>query len=111
VARLILDPNEVFMLVHSGSRSLGESILGAYMDIAGGWTKGSELGTFELKTYLEGHDLALNFAKRNRFLIAHRILEQIASRKTKPESLFAINESDCLIDIYHNFVEPIKIAT
>lgn len=27
-----LDPNEVFMLVHSGSRSLGESILGKFME-------------------------------------------------------------------------------
>lgn len=31
-ARLSLDPNEVFMLVHSGSRSLGESILGKFME-------------------------------------------------------------------------------
>lgn len=79
------------MLVHSGSRSLGESILGSYMDTVGGGAKGSEVDKEELKTYLAGHDLALNFAKRNRFLIAHRILEQIPSRKIKADSAFAVN--------------------
>ena len=29
---LNLDPNEVFLLVHSGSRSYGENVLGKYMD-------------------------------------------------------------------------------
>lgn len=67
------------MLVHSGSRSLGESILGKFIEehkssgtnIAKGTLETSE----EFQNYLRGHDLALNFARRNRFLIAHRILE------------------------------------
>jgi len=92
------------MLVHSGSRSLGEEILGAYLETTKGQTcKGSSEETEEIANYLRGHNLALNFAKRNRFLIAHRLLEQIDSRKRPSD--FAVEEGDCLIDIYHNFVE------
>jgi len=71
-------------LVHSGSRSLGETTLGKFMeehkgsrDICKGALETSE----DLQNYIKGHNLALNFARRNRFLIAHRILEQIDSRK------------------------------
>lgn len=107
---LEIDQNEVFMLVHSGSRSLGESTLGRFMDQHKGASQGGCKGTpedsEEFKEYLQGHDIALNFARRNRMLIAHRILEQIDSRKGIEEGQeFAVKDSDCLIDIYHNFVE------
>jgi release factor H-coupled RctB family protein len=73
------------MLVHSGSRSLGESVLGKFMEEHKGTgevvAKGTVETSEEFQNYLRGHDLALNFARRNRFLIAHRILEQIDSRK------------------------------
>jgi release factor H-coupled RctB family protein len=72
------------LLVHSGSRSLGESILGKFIEehkesgdiVAKGALDTSE----EFQNYLKGHNLALNFARRNRFLIAHRLLSQIDSR-------------------------------
>lgn len=80
--KLNLDPNEVYMLVHSGSRTLGETVLGNFMEkTRNSKSKGATIGSEEFKEYLEGHDLALNFAKKNRFLIAHRILKQIDSRK------------------------------
>jgi RNA-splicing ligase RtcB len=49
----------------------------------------------------------LNFARRNRFLIAHRILEQIDSKRstTAPDQKYAVKDTDCIIDIFHNFVE------
>ncbi len=59
--------------------------------------------------YIRGHDMALNFAKRNRFLIAHRILQQIDSRKITVDQEFSIKETDCIVDIYHNFVEKIPV--
>ena len=69
------DVDEVHLLVHSGSRSLGESILGRFMeDHKDENTKGTTEDTEEFKRYMQGHELALNFARRNRFLIAHRIL-------------------------------------
>lgn len=66
------------MLVHSGSRSLGESILWKFEDEHKGASevaKGTYETSDEFKTYMKGHETALNFARRNRFLIAHRILE------------------------------------
>ena len=58
---------------------------------------------------MKGHDLALNFARRNRFLIAHRILEQIDSRKRNEDQIYAAKGSDCIVDIYHNFVEKSQV--
>jgi release factor H-coupled RctB family protein len=77
-----LDPNEVYILVHSGSRTVGESVLGAFLEEhKGAECQGAEEDSEEFKNYIEGHNRALNFAKRNRFLIAHRILSQILFRK------------------------------
>jgi release factor H-coupled RctB family protein len=65
----------MYLLVHSGSRSYGESILRLFLDNhSGSQVKGTEVGSEEFKSYIEGHDMALNYASRNRFLIAHRIL-------------------------------------
>ena len=100
------------MLVHSGSRSLGESILGKYMEehkTSADIAKGSSETSEEFLTYLKGHDLALNFARRNRFLIAHRILEQIDSRKRTLKQEYAVKDEDCVVDIYHNFVEKAPV--
>jgi release factor H-coupled RctB family protein len=110
---LALDQNDVFMLVHSGSRSLGESILQRYLEEVknGGasqeLSRGAPETSQELQNYLRAHDIALNFARRNRFLIAHRILEQIDSRRstTAPDQKYAVKDTDCIIDIFHNFVE------
>ena len=63
----------------------------------------------EFLNYLKGHDLALNFARRNRFLIAHRILEQIDSRRLSKDQEYAVKDEDCVVDIYHNFVEKAPV--
>ena len=78
-----LDPNEIYMLVHSGSRSLGESVLGNYLEKhkdSGDLAKGTLDTSEDFQTYLQAHNLSLNFARRNRFLIAHRLLSQFDSR-------------------------------
>eukprot|EP00347_Sterkiella_histriomuscorum_P008545 403344686 len=114
--RIGLDSNEVYMLVHSGSRSLGETIYVQYMDKTKHLeNKGCKIDSVECQEYLQSHDLALNFARRNRMLIAHRILKQIDSRKQNERSQdqkdniqfpdLAVSSSDCIIDIHHNFVE------
>jgi RNA-splicing ligase RtcB len=71
--------------------------------------KGASESSTDLQNYLRGHELALNFARRNRFLIAHRILEQIDSRKVTEDQQFAVKDTDCLIDIHHNFVEKAPV--
>eukprot|EP01083_Nonionella_stella_P220832 789662_1 len=55
------------------------------------------------REYLSNHDVAINFARRNRHLIAKRLLEQLTpghSSSIGPE---------CKIDIIHNFLELVEI--
>lgn len=75
------------MLVHSGSRNLGETIYHDFMKTCSDKThKGAKEGTNDFVEYLRRHDIALNFARRNRMVIAHRILEQIDSRRGRNEA-------------------------
>jgi release factor H-coupled RctB family protein len=69
-AKLNLSKENLMLLVHSGSRGLGESILRAYVDQHrdAGVTVESE----DAKDYLQKHDEAVRWAKANRGLIANR---------------------------------------
>ena len=62
--------NSSSMLVHSGSRGLGESILRGHVDQHFG--NGVEADSFAAEEYLRGHDFAVRWAKANRELIARR---------------------------------------
>ncbi|AWH87728.1 RNA ligase RtcB family protein [Limnobaculum parvum] len=90
-----LNPQHLQLLVHSGSRGLGQAILRRHIEHAN--HSGLTAGTPEAEEYLSEHQQALNFAELNRRLIAHRLLEQI---KTTGE---------CLLDISHNLVEATQI--
>ena len=61
---------QLVVLVHSGSRGLGESILRAYAEEHP--ANGSDAESFAAAEYLRGHDLAVRWAKANRALIARR---------------------------------------
>ena len=67
---LALDKQQLVILVHSGSRGLGESILRTHVDQHAG--NGVEADSFAAKVYLDNHDFAVRWAKANRELIAHR---------------------------------------
>jgi release factor H-coupled RctB family protein len=73
--RLGIARNRLLLLVHSGSRGLGEAILREQVDLFGhaGLAAGSEACTH----YLARHDGALCFAEANRQLIARRMLERL----------------------------------
>lgn len=70
-----LDEDRVCLLVHSGSRGLGESILRGYVErhAAGGIAIDSQ----DARSYLKQHDHAVQWARANRSLIAHRWMEQM----------------------------------
>jgi len=70
--KLGLDKQQLVVLVHSGSRGLGESILRAHVDQHFG--KGVEADSFAAGEYLRGHDFAVRWAKANRELIAKRFV-------------------------------------
>lgn len=66
-----LRPDDVVLLVHSGSRGYGGSILKKYTSEA---HISLAEGTNEMEEYMKDHDQALRWAKANRDLIALRFL-------------------------------------
>jgi release factor H-coupled RctB family protein len=87
-----LGKQQLVVLVHSGSRGLGESILGGYVDEH--HASGSDAGSFAAAAYLQGHDLAVRWAKVNRALLAERFVQQLGA------------EADLLWDGCHNGITP-----
>ncbi len=68
--KLGLAKQQLVVLVHSGSRGLGETILRAHVDQHFG--NGVEADSCAATEYLRGHDIAVRWAKANRELIARR---------------------------------------
>jgi release factor H-coupled RctB family protein len=71
--RLRLKPNQACLLVHSGSRGLGEDL---YTSLKSS-QQSLEDGTPQASTYTQQHHLANKWAKANRWLIAQRIFDQL----------------------------------
>ncbi|AKA23504.1 RNA ligase RtcB family protein [Pseudomonas chlororaphis] len=92
---LQLDRKALLLLVHSGSRGLGEAILRHHVDRHGhaGIAADSEAGI----DYLQRHDEALRFAQANRRLIAERLLANLRAR------------GHAALDIDHNLVSPATV--
>lgn len=88
--RFGLGKQQLVVLVHSGSRGLGESVLRAYVDEHR--ADGSDAESFAAATYLKDHDIAVRWAKANRALIARRFVEAIGA------------EAECLWDGCHNSI-------
>ena len=88
--RFGLGKQQLVVLVHSGSRGLGESVLRGYVEEhqAGG----SDAESFAAAAYLQGHDLAVRWAKVNRGLLAQRFVQQLGA------------EADLLWDGCHNSI-------
>src|SRR5882757_5305748 len=90
--QLGLGKQQLVVLIHSGSRGLGESILRAHVDQHFG--NGVEADSFAAGEYLRGHDFAVRWAKANRELIAHRFVAALGA------------EVACLWDGCHNSITP-----
>jgi len=88
--KLGIGKQQLVVLVHSGSRGLGESILRAHVDQHFG--NGVEADSFAAGDYLRGHDFAVCWAKANRELIAHRFVAALGA------------EAECLWDGCHNSI-------
>ena len=90
--RLGITRNRLLLLVHSGSRGLGEAILREQVELFG--HAGLEAGSAACAHYLARHDGALRFAEANRQLIARRMLERLRC------------DGEALLDVNHNLVSP-----
>jgi release factor H-coupled RctB family protein len=89
-------PKTAVLLVHSGSRGLGEAILRKHVDDFG--HHGLEGGSKDAAEYLSQHQDALLFAAANRRCIAKRSLARLRI------------EGSQALDLLHNFVEPTTIG-
>ena len=83
------------LLVHSGSRGLGEKILREHVAQFG--DSGLVENTPKADEYLKQHNEALRFAVLNRYLIGARFLERIGAKGKR------------ISDIAHNLVSPAGI--
>lgn len=96
VDALGLDGKHLLLLVHSGSRGLGQHILRQHVDQFG--HRGLMQGNADSAAYLRQHDDALRFAQCNRQWIAQRLLANVRS------------EGAPVLDVHHNFVAPARMG-
>ena len=90
-----LDKKSLFLLVHSGSRGLGEMLLRSHVDMHrdGGLMAGSDAAD----CYMIRHDETMNWAVANRELIAFRFMEQISGEYRR------------IVDLAHNSITKVII--
>lgn len=89
-AALQLTRQRLLLLVHSGSRGLGEAILREH--VASHGHGGLQADTPEAEAYLLRHAQALRYAELNRELIARRMLDRLRADGSR------------ILDVNHNFV-------
>ncbi len=95
VLALGLDSKHLVLLVHSGSRGLGQQILRRHVDQFG--HHGLSEDSADSTLYLDEHACALQFARHNRQWIAQRLLANTRS------------QGQPVLDVNHNFVERTTI--
>ncbi|CZF77158.1 RNA-splicing ligase RtcB [Grimontia celer] len=90
-----LNTQQLQLLVHSGSRGLGQAILTKHVSEHGhaGLTEVSNA----LAQYISEHNDAVRWAELNRYLIAQRFLAAVRS------------DGQCLLDVNHNLVTQVEI--
>ena len=117
--------DSAYLLVHSGSRGYGKHVLDNFInEYQSNGIKGFEPDTPEYERYLEEHNDACNFAKRNRAIIAVRFMKELLGNNDRYEDaegeidqegeeekldlqndLKILKDLDCKIDIWHNYLE------
>jgi release factor H-coupled RctB family protein len=95
VARTALAPKCLQLLVHSGSRGLGQAILAGHVEAFG--HAGLVDGEAPQQVYLLQHDAAVRFAEMNRAVIGARILHRLRC------------SGALVLDVNHNTVTPARI--
>jgi len=90
--KLGLGRQQLVVLVHSGSRGLGESVLRDYAERH--FSDGLDADSFAAEAFLRGHDSAVRWAGANRKLIARRFVATLGA------------EAECLWDGCHNSITP-----
>jgi release factor H-coupled RctB family protein len=93
--RIGIGREQVVMLIHSGSRGLGEIALRDYVEVHRG--NGAPVDSMAVQEYLRGHDFAVRWARANRILIAKRFVAALGA------------EAECIWDGCHNAIQPAPV--
>lgn len=91
-----INAKALLLMVHSGSRGLGQSVLSEHLVQHG--HQGLAQSSPEAQHYLKRHQTALDFALLNRYLIAKRTLQRLRS------------PAHIILDVHHNFVQSKVVA-
>ncbi|MEP2989993.1 MAG: RNA ligase RtcB family protein [Parasphingorhabdus sp.] len=86
------DASHILLLVHSGSRGLGQAILQDHIHRLN--ISGLAAGSAPFQNYRQKHDQAMRWAELNRNIIAERFLGRLSA------------QADRKLDIFHNSVTP-----
>ncbi|MCI5195713.1 MAG: RNA ligase RtcB family protein [Candidatus Electrothrix sp. AW5] len=90
-----LEIGRLFLLVHSGSRGLGQHILSQHIEQYR--NNGLKAGTEAAATYLKQHNHALQWARINRAIIADRFLAKLGAKGER------------VLDRCHNSLTPLNL--
>lgn len=90
--KLKLDKKLLYLLIHSGSRNLGEKIYRQYESLDP-LLKDSQ----EMKEYMTKHDKAIGFAKINRMKVADLLMDKVGLKFC----------NELIVDCVHNYIEVI----
>lgn len=88
--KLGISKADLLLLIHSGSRGYGQSILGEFSAPDGYAADSSEAGA-----YIEKHNDALLWAERNRKIVADKLIKYLGYS----------SQVEAVIDCKHNFLE------
>jgi len=91
-----LDKNFTYLLVHSGSRGLGQNILSEHITQHN--HDGLQEGSDDFSSYMEKHDEAVRWAELNRELIARRFMDAIRC------------DGNQVLDVNHNLVSKSEVS-
>lgn len=88
--KLNINKSDILILIHSGSRGYGQSILNLFLDF-----EGFNVDGITAHEYIKAHNNAVLWAKRNRKIVADKLINYLGFLKI----------SNTVIDCTHNFVE------
>lgn len=88
--KLQIEKADLLLLIHSGSRGYGQSILSEFNE-----SNGYAFNSTEAREYIEKHDDALLWAERNRRIVADKLIKYLGYS----------SQVDTVIDCRHNFLE------
>jgi release factor H-coupled RctB family protein len=102
-SHLGFDKNQIMLLVHSGSRGYGQTILDESIKLYEA-QKGLQSSSIAAREYLAKHDDAVHWAAINRTLIAYRMLKAFGVHTQAIKLVDSTHNSVCLKELEHQSI-------